>query len=46
MNGPANTYLMEPFFGSNVASAEIAKTEAGKDALADAYAAMLVEWAK
>lgn len=43
-NGPTNTYLMEPFFGSNTASAEIAMTESGKQQLAQAYATSLMDW--
>lgn len=43
-SGPTNTYLMEPFFGSNPASRDIALTEAGKDQLAEIYASELVAW--
>lgn len=42
--GPPNTFLMEPFFGSDERSANIAKTEAGRDQLAQVYAELLVEW--
>lgn len=45
-NGPTNTYLMEPFFGSNTASAEIAMTENGKQQLAQAYATSLIDWVR
>lgn len=43
-SGPANTYLMEPFFGTDERTSNIAKTEAGRDALAQAYADLLIEW--
>ncbi|TWI31436.1 N-acetylmuramoyl-L-alanine amidase [Paracoccus sulfuroxidans] len=43
-NGPTNTYLMEPFFGSNPASAAIAMCEDGKQQLAQAYATSLIDW--
>lgn len=43
-NGPANTYLMEPFFGSHPASATIAGSEDGRNRLAEAYAKELVNW--
>lgn len=46
IQGPTNTYLMEPFFGSHAASAEIANTEAAKDQLAEVYADLLVDWIK
>lgn len=42
--GPANTYLMEPFFGSHERTGKIAGTEAGRDALAQVYAQALVDW--
>lgn len=42
--GPPNTFLMEPFFGSDERTANIAATEEGRDALAQVYAELLVEW--
>lgn len=43
-NGPTNTYLMEPFFGSHERSAEIAATTEGRDGLAQVYADLLLAW--
>lgn len=43
-NGPTNTYLMEPFFGTHEKSAELAATEEGRDKLADVYSELLVGW--
>ena len=43
-NGPTNTVLTEPFFGSNPASRAIALTEEGKDGLAQVYADALVSF--
>ena len=42
--GPRNTFLMEPFFGSDRRTATIAATEEGRDALAQVYAELMVEW--
>lgn len=46
IQGPTNTYLMEPFFGTHEASANIAASEAGRDQLAEVYADLLVDWIK
>ncbi|MBM2578090.1 hypothetical protein JQC91_17420 [Jannaschia sp. Os4] len=42
--GPRNTFLMEPFFGSDRRTATIAATEEARDALAQVYADLMVEW--
>ena len=44
VNGPKNTYLMEPFFGTNKESTEIADTESARNKLAEVYCDALIDW--